>query len=97
MKPRRDFQTELLDEDNFPIWSAVRALAEEWRAEVVIFDAQKKKYNVKWGGESHFAAKDFHRVLDCGKGGFSGGGELMRHYVKALDKAIKENEPDSLQ
>ena len=99
-KPRRNFQTELLDEDNNPIWPAVRALAEEWRAEVVIFDARKKKYDVKWGGESHFAESDFNKVLECGMnvdGVRLHGGELMRHYVKELDKTIKKNEPVSLQ
>ena len=99
-KPRRNFQTELLDEDNNPIWPAVRALAEEWRAEVAIFDARKKKYDVKWGGESHFAESDFNKVLGCGMsvGGVKlHGGELMRRYVKELDKEIKKNEPDSLQ
>ncbi len=98
MKERRDFQTELHDAEGFPNWRAIRALAEEWRAEVKIFDDHKPQYyEVKWGGHAKTAGKDFHRVLDCGKGGFKGGGELMRHYVKALDKAIKENEPDSLQ
>ena len=102
-KPRRDFQTELLDEDDFPIWSAVRALAEEWRAEVVIFDewaAQKKKYDVKWGGHAESAASDFNKVLKCGMNVDKvrlRGGELMRHFVKELDKTIKKNEPDSLQ
>lgn len=99
-KPRRNFQTELLDEDNNPIWPAVRALAEEWRAEVVIFDARKKKYDVEWGGHVESAESDFNKVLECGMnvGGVRlHGGELMRHYVKELDKKIKENEPDSLQ
>ena len=99
-KPRRNFQKELLDEDDYPIWSAVRALAEEWRAEVVIFDARKKKYDVEWGGHVESAESDFNKVLECGMnvGGVRlHGGELMRHYVKELDKKIKENEPDSLQ
>jgi hypothetical protein len=99
-KERRDFQKELHDAEGFPNWRAIRALAEEWRAEVVIFDARNKKYNVEWGGHANNAATDFNRVLKCGQtvGGVKlNGGELMRHFVKELDKTIKENEPDSLQ
>ena len=97
-KPRRDFETELHDAQGFPNWRAIRALAEEWRAEVAIFDARKKDYVVEWGGNGDSAATDFNRVLNCGRNGLtSKGGELMRHYVKALDKAIEENKPDSLQ
>ena len=99
-KPRRDFQTELHDAQGLPNWRAMRALAKEWRAEVAIFDARKKKYDVEWGGHPTSAITDFNKVFKCGQtvdGDRLRGGELMRHYVKKLDEHIKKNEPDSLQ
>ena len=92
-KEKRDFQTELLDGDGMPIWSKARLLADEWRAEVAIFDERKKRgepYDVDWGGNARAARIDFNAVTGYGYG-LLNGGELMRHFVKCLDDDIKKN------
>ena len=102
-RPRRDFKKELLDEEDFPIWSKARLLADEWRAQVAIFDEHKKRgepYNVDWGGRAGDAPTDLNditgygtRCADINRPGhyINSGGELMRYYVKCLDDDIKNN------
>ena len=99
VKPRRNFQEELHDAQGFPNWRAIRALAEEWRAEVVIFDqyaSRNERYTVEWGGRERDIPTDFNDITGYGTRGLSGG-ERMRYWVKCLDDDIKENEPGSLQ
>ena len=104
-RPRRNFKEELLDGDGMPIWSKARLLADEWRAEVAIFDERKKRgepYDVDWGGRAGNIAGDLNDITGYGfptepsqrpgsRGKMLHGGELMRYYVKCLDDDIKKN------